>query len=135
MCSTKCASPVLPGRLVDRADRVIQVADHDGGVRARQDQGLEAIGQGPLEDRQVPDPGRRGAGGQSSGHGCPFLELCDIDGDRDPAQDPKTPGCDGHATVAWDRQSGRSLGEVRPSDHKSQPYPTLMVVNRPSIAR
>ena len=62
----------LARRLVDRADRVIQVADDDRGVRAGQDQGLEAVGQGPLEDREVSHPGGRGAGGQSSGHGCPF---------------------------------------------------------------
>ena len=63
----------LARRLVHRPDRVIQVADDDRGVTPRQDQRLETVGQGPLEDREVSHPRGGRAGGQSSGHGCPFL--------------------------------------------------------------
>ena len=67
--------PGLARGLVHRADRVIQVADHQGGVAPGQHEGLEAVGQGPLEDRQVPHPGWQRAGRLSSGHGCPSFAL------------------------------------------------------------
>ena len=64
--------PGLTRRLVERADRVVEVGDNDRGMRAGEHQHPEPIGQRPLEDREVSHPGRQGAGGRPSGHGCPL---------------------------------------------------------------
>src|SRR5271157_1346950 len=60
--------PRLARRLVARADRIEEVADDDGYLPARQDQGAEAVVQNSLEYRQIADPGSRGAGLESSSH-------------------------------------------------------------------
>ena len=60
--------PRLARRLVERADRIEEVADDDGYLPARQDQGAEAVVQNSLEYRQIAHPGSRGAGLESSSH-------------------------------------------------------------------
>ena len=60
--------PRLARGLIERADRVEQVADDDRHLPARQDQGAQTVVQSLLEHRQVADPGSGGAAFESSSH-------------------------------------------------------------------
>ena len=60
--------PRLARRLVERTDRIKQVADDDRHPLARQDQGAQAVVQHPLEDHQVAGSWSGWAGLETSRH-------------------------------------------------------------------